>query len=108
MTRVWLVLCVGLLLSLLGTLTTTDAISLRAVFQNVVVLGPLVLATRNAMGTSLAHTLEPLCALVGLAVMLAAAGRCLPSLPARSALAVALRSQHAPRVAGTAAPLSTS
>jgi len=70
MTRVWLVLLMGLVLSVLGTLTATDAISLRAVFQNVSILGPLVFATRNAMGTTVAHTLEPLCAVVGVMVML--------------------------------------
>jgi hypothetical protein len=81
MTRVWLVLPIGLALSRLGTLTATDAISLRQVFHNISVLGPLVFATRNAMGTPLAHTLEPLCALLGLTVMLIGAGVRLPTRP---------------------------
>ena len=73
MARVWLVLVVGLALSILGTLTATDAISLREVVYGVPVLSSVVFATRNAMGTTLAHTLEPLCALFGLSVMLVAA-----------------------------------
>jgi hypothetical protein len=83
MTRVWLILIIGLALSLLGTSTATDIISLRAVFVNVPVMSTLVFATRNAMGTTVAHTLEPLCAVLGLSVMVFAAR--LGSRPTRPA-----------------------
>jgi hypothetical protein len=78
----------GLALSVLGTLTATDAISLREVFQNVSILGPLVFATRNAMGTPVAHTLEPLCAVLGAMVMVIAARMRIPGRTAQPALAL--------------------
>lgn len=68
-----MILLVGLALGVLGTLTATDAISLRALFQDVPLLSNLVLALRLAMGTSLAHVLEPVCAVLGGGVMLLAA-----------------------------------
>jgi hypothetical protein len=71
MARALMVLVGGLALSLLGTLTTTDVISLREVFHaaNVPVLSGLVIAARESMGTSLAHALEPACAVLGMAAM---------------------------------------
>ena len=84
----WLVLQVGLALSVLGTLTATDAISLREVLQNVSVLGPLVSATRNAIGTTVAHTLEPHCAVVGFMVMVIAARVRVPGRAAHPVLAL--------------------
>jgi hypothetical protein len=72
MNRALIVLLIGLGLSLIGTLTTTDAISLRATFQSVPLLSTLVFAARLGMGTPMAHTLEPACATIGLAVMLLA------------------------------------
>ena len=80
MARVWLVLVIGFALSILGTLTATDAISLREVVYGVPVLSTLVFATRTAMGTTVAHTLEPVCAVVGLSVMLVAARLARPTL----------------------------
>jgi hypothetical protein len=70
----WPVLLGGFALSLLGTLTATDAISLREVCVNIPVLSTVVFTTRTTMGTPLAHTLEPLCAVIGLTLMLASAG----------------------------------
>jgi hypothetical protein len=71
-TRAWLVLFAGLALSLIGTLTATDAISLREVVYGVPVLSSAVFGIRGAMGTSLAHAVEPACAVLGASVMLLA------------------------------------
>ena len=62
----------GLFLSLLGTATATDAISLRDVLHTVPVLGDLTVAVRLGMGTSLAHALEPAVGVLGGGVMLLA------------------------------------
>ena len=85
MARALVVLVGGLALSLLGTLTTTDVISLREVFHalNVPVLSGLVIAAREGMGTSLAHALEPACVVLGLAGMLLTLRGRLASPPSR-------------------------
>lgn len=62
----------GLVLSILGTATATDLVSLREVSHGVPVLGGLVLEMRLGMGTPLAHALEPASAVLGGGVMLAA------------------------------------
>ena len=63
----------GLALALVGAATATDAVSLRELAHSIdlpLLSGALVLA-REAMPTSLAHTLEPLAAMLGLAVVTA-------------------------------------
>jgi hypothetical protein len=62
----------GLALGILGVATSTDAVSLRAVAHTVDVplLSASVVQLRQAMGTNLAHTLEPLCAALGGAILL--------------------------------------
>ena len=62
-----LVLLTGLGFGLLGAATATDVVSLREVAHalDVPVLSALVIGLREAMPTSLAHTLEPASALVG-------------------------------------------
>jgi hypothetical protein len=78
----------GLALGLVGTATATDAISLRAVAHSVDVplLSASVIALRESMPTSLAHTLEPLTGGLGLAIFVAssvrARSRSLPKLQA--------------------------
>jgi hypothetical protein len=69
MMRTWLVLLVGLAVSMLGTATATDLISLREVVHSIPVVSTVVFSTREAMGTSLAHALEPTCAVLGAGVM---------------------------------------
>jgi hypothetical protein len=82
MTRALAVLLGGLSLSLVGTATATDMISLRELFHalNVPLVSGLVIGAREAMGTSVAHTLEPASAVLGVGVMLAA----LPISPSRA------------------------
>jgi hypothetical protein len=72
MTRPLALLVCGLLLSIIGTATATDAVSLREVFHAVPVLGALVTGVRLGMGTSLAHAAEPVTAVLGFGVMLLA------------------------------------
>ncbi|HEV7662954.1 MAG TPA: hypothetical protein VGQ62_05415 [Chloroflexota bacterium] len=89
MSRVHCLLIVGLFLGLLGAATATDLISLRAVAHaaNMPLLSAVIIGTREAMPTSLAHVLEPLCAMVGMTVLLLMVP--LPR-PRRSALVFAL------------------
>src|SRR4051794_21085637 len=81
MTRALLVLVAGLTICLLGTLTATDAISLRQIVYNVPVLSSLVLAARRGMCTGVPPSLDPACALAGASVMLLAL-RLTPAVPA--------------------------
>ena len=62
-----LVVLTGLGFGLLGAATATDMVSLRVVAHSldVPVLSALVIGLREAMPTSVAHTLEPASALVG-------------------------------------------
>lgn len=61
------VLLTGLGVGLLGAATATDVVSLRAVAHavDVPMLSALVIGLREAMPTSLAHSLEPASALMG-------------------------------------------
>jgi hypothetical protein len=72
MTRALALLFGGLVLSVLGTATATDVVSLREVFHAVPVVGGLVTGLRLGMGTSLAHALEPATGVLGGGVMLLA------------------------------------
>ena len=69
MTRALVILVGGLTMSLLGTATATDAISLREVMHGLPLVSYVVIATREAMGTGLAHALEPACGVLGGGVM---------------------------------------
>ena len=62
-----LVLLTGLGFGILGAATATDVVSLREVARavDVPVLSALVIGLREAMPTSLAHTLEPASGVLG-------------------------------------------
>jgi hypothetical protein len=62
-----LVLLTGLGLGMLGAATATDVVSLREIAHmlDVPVLSGMVIGLREAMPTSLAHSLEPMSAMVG-------------------------------------------
>ena len=81
--RALVFLIAGLALCVLGVLTATDAISLRAASHDVPVLSTLVLATRLDMGSRVAHALEPASAVIGAGVTLLAAALLRWSAPSR-------------------------